>query len=176
MINIIFALLVTTPYCDVMKDKSFYLSEYRQKTVCQNIEFLKEKTKEEGIRDSLMVALIYVESGWKKTVVSTAGACGLTQVLPKYTGKITRRYTCKQLKNPRTSIGAGVKILRWWINYHSKNQPRGRTYTDEEIIKRSLCSYNAGFRCGAKQKPSRGGMRYAKKVLSVEKKIKSLNK
>ena len=42
----------------------------------------------------LLTALIQVESNWKSHVVSPAGACGLTQVVHKYS-----KYNCKQLKN-----------------------------------------------------------------------------
>ena len=172
MINLFFALLTVGSYCDAMKHDSFYLNKYRQKTVCQNIQLLEEETGKHNIRVSLMVSLIYVESGWKKTVVSSANACGLTQVIPKYTGgpwSDGKKYTCSQLKNPKTSIKVGTRVLRWWIDWHTKNQPK-KKYTDEQILKRALCSYNAGFSCSGK-KPSRGGIRYAKKVLKFENKI-----
>lgn len=163
-------LLVAQIICFSFSSDSFYLSEYRKKTVCQNSKTLAIESNKNKIDPYLFASLIYVESAWKKTVVSSANACGLTQVIPKYTGKITRKYTCKQLKDPATSIRAGTKILRWWIDWHTKNQPK-RKYTQEEILNRALCSYNAGFRCGPDRRPIRGGMRYARKVLKVKRDI-----
>lgn len=136
----------------------FWLSEHRQKLVCEQATTVIEESAKNDIDPSLLLALITVESNWKRTAVSNANACGLTQIIPKYTGSITKRYTCEQLKNPKTSIKAGAKILRWWIKYHNGN------------ITSALCGYNAGFRCGKDRKrPSKGGMRYAKKVLKMQK-------
>ncbi len=140
----------------------FWLSDYRQKLICQQASTVITEATKNGIEPSLMLSLITIESNWKRTAVSHAGACGLTQVIPKYTGRIVRKYTCDQLKKPKTAIAAGSKILRWWIDYHNGDITRG------------LCSYNAGFRCGKERKtPSKGGMRYAKKVLNMQKKIKN---
>ena len=151
--------------CSVFSSGDFWLSEYRKKTVCSSEKYLEIAERENGIKKSLMAALIYVESGWKKTIVSSAGACGLTQVIPKYTGgpAIRKKYTCDQLKIPKNSILAGSKILSWWIDYHDGN------------LERALCGYNAGFRCGhikkPKIRPNKYGMRYARKVLRIQKKI-----
>ena len=136
----------------------FWLSEHRQQLVCKQAPTVISESVKNNIDPSLLLALITVESNWKRTAVSSANACGLTQVIPKYTGQITKKYTCNQLKNPKTSIKAGAKILSWWIKYHNGDITRG------------LCGYNAGFRCGKKRKrPSKGGMRYAKKVLEIQK-------
>jgi soluble lytic murein transglycosylase-like protein len=63
----------------------------------------------------LLTALIKVESNWKPHVVSPAGACGLTQVVHKYS-----KYNCKQLKNPKISIWEGAKKLNYWIYKYGK--------------------------------------------------------
>tara|TARA_B100000927_G_scaffold218145_1_gene178298 strand:+ start:95 stop:592 length:498 start_codon:yes stop_codon:yes gene_type:complete len=136
----------------------FWLSEHRQELICKQASTVISESVKNDIDPSLLLALITVESNWNRNVVSSANACGLTQVIPKYTGQITKKYTCNQLKDPKTSIKAGVKILNWWIKYHDGN------------ITSALCGYNAGFRCGKDRKrPSRGGMRYAKKVLEIQK-------
>jgi len=118
------------------------------------------------IKPELLVSLIFVESSFNYWAVSHAGACGLTQVLPKYTGKITKKYTCEQLKVPRNSIYVGAKTLRFWINHH-------------DDISRGLCGYNAGFRCSYRRnkkgkivkRPNKYGMRYARKVQRISKRI-----
>ena len=144
---------------------NFWLSEHRQDLICKQAPTVIEESEKNNLDPSLLLALITVESNWKRTAVSSANACGLTQVIPKYTGRITKKYTCNQLKRPKTSIQAGAKILRWWIDYHDGDVTRG------------LCGYNAGFRCGKKRKrPIKGGIRYARKVLKMQKTIKSLSK
>ena len=155
-------------YCSIFSSQDFHLSKYRKKTACSSTELIIKESKKNNIDQDIIFALIYVESAWKKTAVSSANACGLTQVIPKYTGKITKKYTCSQLKIPRNSIRAGIKTLKFWIDHHDGNVARG------------LCSYNAGYRCSyvknkkgkVIKRPNRHGMRYAKKVLSVKNDIK----
>lgn len=159
-------------FCSVFSAPDFYLKKSRKITACKSIETIYKESKKNDVSPTLAMSMVYVESGWKKTAVSHMGACGLTQVIPKYTGKITKKYSCEQLKNPRLSIKVGLKTFRWWINYHEKNQPKNRKYTKEELLKRALCSYNAGFRCKGK-KPSKGGMRYAEKIYKLKHKIES---
>ena len=139
----------------------FYLKSSRKSLGCKIAPHLIEQSNKNGLDPTLMMGLISVESNWNKDVVSKANACGLTQVIPKYTGKITRKYTCKDLKNPRHSINAGTKILKYWIRWHKGD------------IKRGLCAYNAGYRCGGKN-PNKHGMRYARKVLRMQKKFQKL--
>ena len=145
----------------------FYLSKSRQKLACKSSTQIINESRKVNIEPSLVMALITVESNWKRTAVSTANACGLTQVIPKYTGKITKKHTCKQLQIPRNSIYVGIKTLKFWINHHDGNIDRG------------LCSYNAGYRCSyvrnkkgkIVKRPNKHGMRYARKVLKVQKMI-----
>jgi len=150
-------------FCLVFSSQSFYLSKQRKVTACSSLGTVMTESNKNNIDPTLMMSLIFVESAWKETAVSYAGACGLTQVLPKYTGKITKKYTCDQLKNPIRSIVVGTKTFKWWIKQYNGN------------IARALCGYNAGFRCKGK-KPNSNGMRYARKVFKVQKKIKALSK
>ena len=152
---------VSVDICDVFKRQDFWISPSREKSICQWMPTVIKSAEENNLEPTLLAALITVESGWRHKIVSSANACGLTQVIPKYTGKITRKYTCKQLKNPYASIPAGAKILKWWIDYHKGDVSRG------------LCGYAAGFRCAGK-KPLKAGMRYSKKVLSQKQKIERI--
>ena len=165
--------------CSFFSSPDYWLSSYRKNLVCKLESTVETVSNENNIDPDLLAALIYVESGWNKKIVSKANACGLTQVIPKYTKKSIsgKRYTCEQLKIPKNSINAGAKILRWWVNYYS-NQTKTddgnsleKKYTGEEALKRALCSYNAGFRCDRKV-PIRAGIRYAEKVQSLKNKIK----
>ena len=150
------------------------MSDYRNKKACQYIPQIVESSKKHKIEPEVMIGLVFVESSFHRKAVSKANACGLTQVIPKYTGgpALRKKLTCEQLKNPKTSIKAGAKILAWWIKYHGGN------------LERALCSYNAGFRCSYRKnkkgkivrKPSKHGMRYAKKVLKNSNIIKMKKK
>ena len=146
-----------------MSPPDFYMSDYRKNLACNSSEQIIKEANGANLEPTLIVALIFVESNWKKTVVSSANACGLTQVIPKYTGKITKKHTCDQLKVPKNSIHVGIKTLKFWVDHHKGD------------ISRGLCGYNAGYRCHGK-KPNRLGMRYARKILKVKSKIDLLIK
>ena len=117
---------------------------------CDYMEEVVEAAEINRFDAPLLISLIYYESRWKATAVSSRGACGLTQVLPKYTRK--PRLTCKQLKDPYTSIYAGAHALGRWLE-----KPK---YTRA----RALCAYNAGYSCGKQYRKTHGGWRYSRKV------------
>ena len=127
----------------------------RAKYACTHTKQIVKECKKHNIDPIVFVSLIHVESNWRPHVVSYANACGLTQVIPKY----SRGYTCQQLKKPKTSIKVGARILGYWLNKYAK----GNYYT-------ALCGYNAGFRCKGK-KPIKHGMQYAKKVMKMATRI-----
>ena len=114
-------------------------------TACLNTPHVIEASKKYNIDPTTMAALIWVESRWSPTAVSWANACGLTQVLPRYV-----KETCKELKNPKTSIFAGARSLNKWMT-------KGRKKT----IKEALACYNVGNRC----LKSKRGARYSRLVL-----------
>ena len=79
--------------------------------------------KQNDIKPEVFLGLIMTESMWNHKVVSYAGACGLTQVLPKYSKKYggkDRNLTCDELKDPVTSIQTGGRILNYWLTKYSK--------------------------------------------------------
>jgi len=159
------AMAIVQLFCAVFASgpPNFYLSPQRQSLACSSARQIIDESTAVDIDPTLVMALISVESNWKKTAVSRANACGLTQVIPKYTGKITKKHTCAQLKVPKNSIYVGIKTLKYWIDWHKGDVSRG------------LCAYNAGYRCGGKR-PNKHGMRYARKVLKVQKMINRLYK
>ena len=164
-----------------MGPPDFWLSKQRKQLICNQANLIIEESKKNKIEPTLLAAMITIESNWNHKAVSRANACGLTQILPKYTGRITKKYTCKQLKNPRVSIAAGAKILRWWIDYHKNNstltKKQKKKMSPDSLTKhyiaRGLCGYNAGFRCKG-TRPIKGGMRYSRKVLKLQKRIQAL--
>lgn len=55
----------------------------------------------------LIYAIIFVESGGRPSLRSSAGACGIMQLLPG-----TAKKTCDELMDPKTNIEAGVRYLK----------------------------------------------------------------
>tara|TARA_Y100000593_G_C4306972_1_gene336250 strand:- start:1817 stop:2305 length:489 start_codon:yes stop_codon:yes gene_type:complete len=129
---------------------------------CQHLETVVEASNHYDISPEIMLALIYTESRWNHKAVSKSNACGLTQVLPKYTRN--PKLTCKSLFDPKVSIWTGAKKLNYWIYKYGRGNKRT-----------GLCGYNAGFRCKGKNKHKRG-MYYAKKVLQRARKISRVYK
>lgn len=122
---------------------------------CRHSAQIVRSAEKHNIDPLLLAALVHVESNWKKDVVSYAGACGLMQVMHRYS-----KFTCQQLKKPKIGLDEGAKKLHFWIHKYGKNN-----------VTIGLCGYNAGFRCKGKN-PNKTGLAYAKKVLMVRDKLK----
>lgn len=133
---------------------------------CDNMEVLVDEAEAEGIRPELIVSMIYYESRWTPTAISHAGACGLMQVIPKFTGKKrvgNKKSTCKQLLDPTTNIRSGTKVLSYWLHKYKRTKGNEKT---------AVCSYFAGYRCTGKI-PSAAGMRYSRKIRRLANKIRN---
>jgi soluble lytic murein transglycosylase-like protein len=126
---------------------------------CKHMDTLVAEAQENHIDPVVLAALIHEESRWKPWAVSPAGACGLTQVMPKYT---KGRWTCRSLKNPKVSLKAGATILSYWVHTYGNSD-----YTI------GLCGYNGGYRCRGKNK-SRRSMAYAKRILRMAAELEEL--
>ena len=123
----------------LLANQSLNLTDYQHKNICKYEDTIRSEAARNSLDPALLAAVIYVESGFYKNVVSSAGACGFTQVVPKWTGgRETKgiKYTCKQLKNPTTSIRVGAQILSYNIRVYAKGN-----------VDKALCFYNAGVRC-----------------------------
>ncbi len=93
----------------------FSIGMPRAEFACKNMETVIDTSHKYDIRPELLIGLIWTESGWNHEAVSNAGACGLTQVLPKYTKN--PKLSCKELKDPTKSITTGGKIFNFgWIS------------------------------------------------------------
>ena len=85
--------------------------------ICDNAHIIEEMSKTYDLDPSLIIAVGRIESAWTPTAKSPANACGIMQVLPKYSKKFGnkgRNLTCKELKNPETGIRVGTKIFNFW--------------------------------------------------------------
>jgi len=130
---------------------------------CAQLATIYDAAGANDIEPALIIAVIHHESRFKPRVVSKANACGLMQVVPRWTGsKKTKvpKLTCKELKDPATNIKYGTLTLKHWINSYGRGS-----------VRIGLCGYNAGYRCKG-DSPSPTGSRYSRVVLRTAKKIK----
>jgi soluble lytic murein transglycosylase-like protein len=126
----------------------------RADVACSYVPEILERAASYDIRPTVMLSLMHEESRFRPDAVSKAGACGMTQVLPRYTKN--PKLSCRALLDPTISIEAGTKALSRW--YNSKYAKR-----DYRI---ALCAYNAGYRCKkGQQLYSKRGAGYARRVL-----------
>lgn len=121
---------------------------------CRDAEHIIASAQKYKIDPYVLTALIQVESNWNPRVVSKSNACGLTQVLTKYS-----KHTCEELKNPKTSIYEGARLLGYWVNVHKKGN-----------VELGLCAYTKGFACSS-EKNMINGLTYAKKVVKIATKL-----
>lgn len=125
-------------FCAVLGN-SFGLSKSTATKACEWVPTAVIEAEKNNIEPSLLLAVIMVESSFRPRVVSSAGACGLTQVIPKWTGGAEtkyKKYTCNQLKDPKTAIRVGAQILAYNIRVYAKGD-----------MDKGLCFYNAGTIC-----------------------------
>ena len=142
----------------VIMPATLEMSKKQAAVVCKYESLIIKEANRNKVEPELLAALIYVESSFRPRVVSSANACGLTQIIPKWTGGPEtgrKKYTCNQLKNPRTSIKVGAQILGYIVKY----------YTNENVDK-ALCMYNAGTKC-LKRKNFYKKLFYVKKVRMI---------
>jgi soluble lytic murein transglycosylase-like protein len=130
--------------------------------VCRNSDTVVELSEQYNIKPEIIVSLVYHESRWNPQTRSRAGACGLTQVISRWTRN--PKLSCKQLKDdPALSLRTGVSMLYSLLNT--------RRYANGNM-KVALCMYNAGPKnCrfgGVKWR----GNSYARKVLKTSKKFR----
>jgi soluble lytic murein transglycosylase-like protein len=82
------------------------------------VEFLETlwyESKRSGLEPSLVLALVQVESGFRKFVVSSAGARGYMQVMPFWT-RLIGDGDASRLFHMQTNLRFGCVILRHYLN------------------------------------------------------------
>ncbi len=136
------------------------LSDAKVRFACEHSQTLIDAAKEYNLDPFTMAGLIYVESRWTADAVSRSNACGLTQVLPKYAPE-----TCKQLKDPKTSLYAGARALHKWSTVRKWNSQlkKSERVPRKGGMKVSLACYNAGNVCDG----SKRGRSYSYKIRKI---------
>ncbi len=110
-----------------------------------------------GWRPAIPLGLAMQESGWNNSVVSSAGARGIMQVMPT-TGEWVGRYLLKRsldLGDPADNVAAGMAYLDYLYTRFDRD------------IERTLAAYYEGPRRVQENGPSAGGRRYAANVLAL---------
>jgi len=145
-------------------------SEENGRFACKQLTAVYNAAEANDVEPALIIAVIHHESRFKPHAVSKANACGLMQVVPRWTGsKKTKvpKLTCKELKNPNTNIKYGTRTLKYWITSYGRGS-----------VRLGLCGYNAGYRCKG-ENPNITGSRYSRTILrtaeKIERKIRRLN-
>lgn len=121
---------------------------------CEQMEHVVNAAEDLNFEPELLVSLIHYESRWTPGAISRGGACGLTQVIPRWTRP---RKTCRQLLFGPTSIYEGTKMLRRWTDRFGRGD-----------VSRGLCGYNAGYSCRSR---SSRGWRYSRKIQAMTRRI-----
>jgi soluble lytic murein transglycosylase-like protein len=88
--------------------------------------------REEDIRPEVAFGLVRAESSFRPRVVSSAGAVGLTQVLPSTGRWIVPGTTRRDLMDPETNLRVGFRYLRYLLD----------RYDGDEAL--ALTAYNRG--------------------------------
>lgn len=127
---------------------------------CKHMDTVVESAEMYHLDPIILTALIHIESRWTPTAKSKAGACGLTQIIPKFTRKFGY-VGCRMLKRkPKLAIRKGAQILSYWIGTYAKGD-----------VRKGLCAYNAGYRCSGKNADKRG-LQYSKNVIKYFRNIR----
>ena len=126
----------------MMGDTFGTLPEERINLACEQAEHLIETVEQYDIDPAVFAGLIFYESRWRVNAVSHAGACGLTQVLHRYTDK-----TCEELFDPVLSISIGAMKLDRWSRMTVRDENGRRRVPRPGGIREALACYNVGHAC-----------------------------
>ncbi len=114
-----------------LSDTDLKMKKSSLKTACQYSGQIIKESSRYDLSPFIFTSLIWVESRFEKTAISPRKACGLTQILTKYS-----KYSCQQLKEPILSIREGTKALSYWHEYSKQ-------------IEKALQCYNSGYNCNS---------------------------
>jgi soluble lytic murein transglycosylase-like protein len=130
--------------------------------VAQYTNIVEEAAAEFGIEQSLIHAVITVESGYNANAVSRAGAQGLMQLMPG----TAKRFAVADPFDPAANVRGGTRYLRDLL---------GLFDGDLEL---AVAAYNAGENAvkkyGGRIPPYKETLAYVPKVLSIYRKYKAV--
>ena len=95
---------------------------HNSSVICEYSDIILQESHKNNLKPALIVAVGRVESRWTPNAKSHANACGVLQVLPKYTKNPKR--TCSDLQKPPIGIAVGAKKLNYWIYKYGKSSKK----------------------------------------------------
>jgi membrane-bound lytic murein transglycosylase F len=110
----------------------------REGTISKYDSLIRRYATKESFDWKLIAAIIHQESRFRPHIVSPVGAYGLMQLMPSVAK--TYKINFRSLAAPDLNIALGTKYFRWIYNHFDKPE-----FTEEDKIKFSLASYNAGI-------------------------------
>ena len=124
--------------------------------ICSQSENIVKYSKDHNIEEEVVLSIIWNESRFEPAVVSNHGACGLMQIIPKWS---VGKYTCEDLKEPSLNILEGIKLLTKWRDDYGKGS-----------LEKGICGYAAGYNCS--EGKSNKGKKYSNKIIKLSKSMK----
>lgn len=85
------------------------------------VKLAEDAAKEFGVDVPLFLRLVEYESSWRADIVSSAGAMGLTQLMPLTWGEWSAKVNAHVVFNPRDNLRTGAAYLAWLIKYYKGN-------------------------------------------------------
>ncbi|HZI24016.1 MAG TPA: transglycosylase SLT domain-containing protein, partial [Chryseolinea sp.] len=110
----------------------------REGIISKYDSLIRRHATKEAFDWKLIAAIIHQESRFRPHIVSPVGAYGLMQLMPSVAK--TYKINFRSLASPDLNIALGTKYFRWIYNHFDKPE-----FTEEDKIKFSLASYNAGI-------------------------------
>ena len=98
------------------------LNLHNSSVICEYSQVIEQESRKNSLKSSLIVSVGRVESRWTPKAKSHGNACGVLQVLPKYTKNPKK--TCSELQKPAIGIAVGAKKLNYWIYKYGKGSKR----------------------------------------------------
>lgn len=123
--------------------------------ICEHANQIVKYSEENNINYNIVISMIWNESRFQPDKVSNKKACGLMQIIPKWS---LSNYSCDQLKNPKDNIKEGIKLLVKWRDEYGKGS-----------LEKGLCGYAAGYNCT--DNPKNAGQKYSKKIIRLSKRF-----
>ena len=130
---IVFAGLFVFNHYDSAREGLYKLSYPRDYS-----EYVEKAAEEYDLDPSLIYAVIRTESNFDATANSSAGACGIMQIMPASFEWLQQIRDCEgtyseeDLYNPEICIDYGSYLLRYFLDYYGTEQA-------------AVAAYNAGF-------------------------------
>ena len=149
----------------LMGDAFGSLPDERVNLACEQAEHLIETVEQYNIDPAVFAGLIFYESRWRPEAISRSGACGLTQVLPRYADE-----TCEELMHPVISISVGAEKLDGWSRMTVRDDGERRRVPRPGGIREALACYNVGHAC----LDSERGTNYADRIMRYARRFNQL--